>query len=210
MELLDTRVPSRFAVVNIYQTKKDHSNDLIANLKHSNEPFDLSHLHDLSIESNKINKTRDSLREKIDYFEDIRKTDLGLQIFVKGQKNPLPLSSMGDGFSSLLKLTFMNNFLDNGIIILEEPESSLHPGFLYLLCEAMISNSQESQFFISTHSIDFIKTILKVAEWSNQLSNVQIIRMHSQPDGLNLDLEMISGDCAKDEIENIGRDLRGI
>jgi hypothetical protein len=34
--------------------------------------------------------------------------------------------------------------------------------------------------------------------------------MHAQPDIQSLDLETISGICAKDEIENIGRDLRGI
>jgi len=210
MEFLDNRMSSRLAIVNIYNTKKDNLSVLIANLEHSNEPFDISRLHDLSIESNKINKTLENLRGKIPYFQDIRKTDFGLQIFVKGQNNPLPLSSMGDGFNSLLKLTFMNNFLNNGTIILEEPEISLHPGFLFILCEAMMSNSKESQFFISTHSIDFIKTILKVSEWSKQLDNIQIIRMHSQPDIQNLEIETISGICAKDEIENIGRDLRGI
>lgn len=210
MEFLDIRMPSRFVVVNIYATKEPESNLLVTNLEHSNEPFDLSHLHDLLVGCNRINLTVDNLREKITYFEDIRKTDSGLQIFIKGQKSPLPVSSMGDGFSSLLKLSFMNNILNSGTIILEEPERTLHPGFLFILCEAILNNSKDSQFFISTHSLDFIKALLKVFDWSNQLDDIQIIRMHSQPDVAEIDIETISGINAKNEIEDIGRDLRGI
>ena len=151
------------------------------------------------------------MREKIEYFQDIRKTDSGLQIFVKGQNNPLPLSSMGDGSNSLLKLTFMNNLLDNGTIILEEPESSLHPGFLFILCEAIMNNSKESQFFISTHSIDFIKTMLKVFEWNNQLDNIQIIK-DSILDQIfkTLKSKRFRGLAQKMRLRKFGLDLRGI
>ena len=117
---------------------------------------------------------------------------------------------MGEGFNSLLKLTFMNSLLEKGTIILEEPESSLHPGFLFILCEAILNNSKDTQFFISTHSIDFIKTLLKVAEWNNKLDDIQVVRMHLQLDTPNQDIEALSGKIAKEEIEEIGRDLRGI
>ena len=144
------------------------------------------------------------------YFEDIRKTDEGLQIFLKNQSTPLPISSMGDGFSSLLKLTFMNSLADEGVIILEEPEVSLHPGFIYILCEAILNNSKESQFFISTHSMDFIRALLKVVRWGGRIDDIQIIRMHTRLEIQSPDIEILNGDDAINEIEEIGRDLRGI
>ncbi|MDO8871246.1 MAG: AAA family ATPase [Methanoregula sp.] len=209
MELLGTRV-NRTKLVQVLNTSEKTHKNLITCLRNSNTPSEISYLHDLVIDNNKINETIENLREKIKYFQDVRKTDTGLQIFIRDQKNPLPISSMGDGFNSLLKLTMMNNLLDNGIIILEEPESSLHPGFLFILSEAILNNSKNSQFFISTHSLDFIKSLLKVAEWNNQLDELQIVRMHTRLDFQNQDIECLSGIEAKEELEEIGIDLRGI
>jgi len=200
----------RMKVIPIIQSSRGKEYQLIVNFEHSNIPAEISRLHDLVISNNKINQSIDRLKERIEYFEDIRKTDKGLQIFLKNQISPLPISSMGDGFSSLIKLTFMNSLVDGGIIILEEPEVSLHPGFIFILCEAILQNSGESQFFISTHSIDFIQALLKVAKWSDRLDDIQVIRMHSRMDTRTPDIEALTGEEAVVEIKEIGRDLRGI
>ncbi|MFA5614754.1 MAG: AAA family ATPase [Methanoculleus sp.] len=150
------------------------------------------------------------LKEKIAYFDDIQKTDKGLQVFLKNQDAPLPVSSMGDGFRSLLSLTFMNSLAGEGVIILEEPEVSLHPGFMYILCEAILKNSKESQFFISTHSMDFVRALLNVLKWEGQTDDIHIIRMFTGLATQSPDIEVLSGDDALNDIEEIGRDLRGI
>lgn len=209
-EMLNIRVPNSMRVIPVFGFSESIQNKIIVNLDHTVSLNELSELHDKIISDNKIDQTIQNLKEKIDYFQDIRKTDQGLQIFLKNQTKPLPISSMGDGFNALLKLTFMNNLLEKGIIVLEEPESSLHPGFLSILCEAILNNSQNCQFFISTHSIDFIQTLLKVADWTNKLDAIQIIRMHPRPDIQDSDIEIITGETAKEEMEEIGRDLRGI
>jgi predicted ATPase len=208
-ELLYRSPLSKMRVIKIIETSNNWKN-VIANLIQENYPTDLNNLHDLAISNNKIKRIIENLSNRVTYFQDIRKTDEGLQIFLNNQNNPLPISSMGDGFKSLLRLSFMNGLLDNGVIILEEPEVSLHPGFLFVLCEAILINLKELQFFISTHSIDFIRIILQIAEWNNLLDEIQIIRMHPQSDGQEIDIEVIEGIEAKDEIEEIGRDLRGI
>jgi len=151
-----------------------------------------------------------ALKEKIAYFDDIQKTDKGLQVFLKNQDASLPVSSMGDGFRSLLSLTFMNSLAGEGVIILEEPEVSLHPGFMYILCEAILKNSKESQFFISTHSMDFVRALLNVLKWEGQTDDIHIIRMFTGLATQSPDIEVLSGDDALNDIEEIGRDLRGI
>jgi predicted ATP-dependent endonuclease of OLD family len=209
-EMLSVRVPNSMRVIPVFGFSESIQNKIIVNLDHTVSLVELSGLHDQIVSNNKIDQTIQNLKDKIDYFQDIRKTDQGLQVFLKTQVKPLPISSMGDGFNALLKLTFMNDLLEKGIIILEEPESSLHPGFLFILCEAILNNSKDSQFFISTHSVDFIQTLLKVADWTNKLDTIQIIRMHPRPDIQDSDIETITGETAKEEIEEIGRDLRGI
>lgn len=203
-------VRGRTKLIPIFQSSKTKKFQTIINFEHSNLPLEINQLHDLVISNNKITKSLEKLKEKIVYFEDIRKTDEGLQIFLKNQSSPLPISSMGDGFSSLLKLTFMNSLADEGVIILEEPEVSLHPGFIYILCEAILNNSKGSQFFISTHSMDFIRALLKVVKWGGCIEDIQIIRMHTRLEIQSPDIEILNGDEAINEIEEIGRDLRGI
>ena len=203
-------VRGRTKLIPIFQSPKTKKFQTIINFEHSNLPLEINQLHDLVISNNKITKSLEKLKEKIVYFEDIRKTDEGLQIFLKNQSSPLPISSMGDGFSSLLKLTFMNSLADEGVIILEEPEVSLNPGFIYILCEAILNNSKGSQFFISTHSMDFIRALLKVVRWGGRIDDIQIIRMHTRLEIQSPDIEILNGDDAINEIEEIGRDLRGI
>lgn len=197
-------------LIPVFQSPEAKKYQTTINFEHSNLPLEINQLHDLVISNNKITQSLGRLKEKIAYFEDIRKTDRGLQIFLKGQSTPLPISSMGDGFSSLLKLTFMNSLAGGGTVILEEPEVSLHPGFIYILCEAILDSSKESQFFISSHSMDFVRALLKVAQWAGRTEDVQIIRMHPMLEVQSLDIEVLSGDEALSAIEEIGRDLRGI
>jgi len=210
-EMLTVRIPyNSIRIIPIIGSSESIQNKIVVNLDHTNSLTELSQLHDRIVSNNKIEQTIQNLKDKIDYFQDIRKTDQGLQVFLTNQTMPLPISSMGDGFNALLKLTFMNTLLEKGIIVLEEPESSLHPGFLSIFCEAILNNSQNCQFFISTHSIDFIQTLLKVGDWTNKLDAIQIIRMHSRSDIQESDIETITGETAKEEMEEIGRDLRGI
>ncbi len=200
----------RMNLIPVFQASKAEKFQPITNFEHSNPSRELDRLHDLAINSNRIVQSLGMLKEKIAYFEDIRKTNKGLQVFLKNQNTPLPVSSMGDGFRSLLSLTFMNSLAGEGVIILEEPEASLHPGFMYILCEAILNNSKESQFFISTHSMDFVRALLNVLKWEGQTGDIRIIRMFTGLATQSPDIEILSGDDALNEIEEIGRDLRGI
>jgi AAA15 family ATPase/GTPase len=117
---------------------------------------------------------------------------------------------MGDGFKSMLKIFYLSVLAKNGVITLEEPELSLHPGYIEMLADAIIFCSKETQFFISTHSNDLIQSLLEVADHNNCLDSIQIIKMHPRLDTHTIEAEEIPGAEALEDIETINIDLRGI
>jgi hypothetical protein len=73
---------------------------------------------------------------------------------------PVPLEHMGDGFKALVALVAT---LDPGdIVLLEEPELHMHPGYIRELLEYLVSFSMDThtQFFIVTHSRDVVGCLL--------------------------------------------------
>jgi len=167
-------------------------------------------LHDKVVRKNLISESHHRIISKIPYIEDIRKTDDGLFVSLRGQNRIIPLSSMGDGFKSMLKIFYLSVLAKNGVITLEEPELSLHPGYIEMLADAIIFCSSDTQFFISTHSNDLIQSLLEVADQNNCLDSVQIIKMHPRLDTHTIEAEEIPGAEALEDIETINIDLRGI
>ncbi len=120
----------------------------------------------------------------------------------------MPLSSMGDGFKTLLKLSFMAPLIKNGIVLFEEPETSMHPGYLNILAREIISSSEHSQIFISTHSLELVEHLLEKAEKSDKIESIKIIRLRRLSEGY-IEREICSGKDAAEEMEMIKTDLRG-
>lgn len=148
------------------------------------------------------------LKTRIPYFEDIREPERELHVLLENVEKPLPLSFMGDGFKALLKLSFMAPLIRNGVVLFEEPEVSMHPGYLDILAREIILNSDNSQFFITTHSMELLTRILEKADKSDKLESVKILRLRRLSDGY-IEREILSGKEAKEEIETIETDLRG-
>jgi len=156
----------------------------------------------------KLAEVLDTLKNRITYFEDIREVDDELVILLENLDVPLPLSSMGDGFKTLLKLSFMAPLIKNGIVLFEEPETSMHPGYLNILAREIISSSEYSQIFISTHSLELIEYLLEKAEKSDKIESIKILRLRRLSDGY-IEREICSGKDAAEEVEMIKTDLRG-
>ena len=72
----------------------------------------------------------DSLKKQIGYMQDLRTIGDGLYVFEEGLERPLPISFIGDGFRATLLTSFVSVLAESGTLILEEPEISLHPGFI--------------------------------------------------------------------------------
>jgi len=182
--------------------------NVVLNFQKSAVASNVGNLYDLAVSKGKIKNAIEILKERIPYVEDIRKIEQGMYVLVSHHNVPIPLSSMGDGFVTLLKLSFLIALAENGILILEEPEVSLHPYFMDIVAEEIVTNSKNVQFFISTHSLDMLTSLLEKAEEEDKLDDVNIICLHYREDTKKVYAEVLSGTDAKNEIDEIGTDLR--
>lgn len=170
--------------------------------------YDMSTLHKKLVKTRKIRTVLETLKNRIPYFEDIREVEGDYFVSLENLKESIPLSFMGDGFKALLKLSFMASLVKNGIVLFEEPETSMHPSYMDILAREIIINSSDAQFFISTHSSEFLERILEKAEKLGKLESIKILKLRRLPEGY-IEREYLSGKEAKEEIESIKTDLRG-
>jgi len=84
----------------------------------------------------------------------------------------------------------------------------MHPGYLDILADEILSNSENSQFFISTHSLEFIDYLLEKADKKNKLDNINIIRLHRLNNG-EIERQIRNGRESKQKMNDIQIDLRG-
>ncbi|MCA9374354.1 AAA family ATPase [Candidatus Peregrinibacteria bacterium] len=78
--------------------------------------------------------------------------------FIHNQEH-IPLTSMGEGVSSILGLITDLCIAENKIFIIEEPENDIHPRALKSLLNLIAEKSNSNQFFISTHSNIVMKNL---------------------------------------------------
>lgn len=160
--------------------------------------------------SSKFYEVLEKLKEKLNYIYDIREIDGSIKIVVRGigeEKTFIPFESMGDGFQSLLILNIIFEIFKSGIVLLEEPENSLHPGYMDILADIIISKSNMHQYFISTHSIELIDLLVKKAKKTNNLDKILILRLSRNNN--KVDREILLKDEILEELEEIKIDLRG-
>ncbi len=181
---------------------------LVADLSRTNSSAYVREIYDFAVEKGLIKEIVEFLKERIPYITDINRTAEDIYITFSENKRSLPLSSMGDGFISLLRLGFLVALTRGGVIVWEEPENYLHPKFLEILAEAIVSYAEDAQFFIGTHSLDLLNYVLEKAAESKKLKEINIIRLHYRGDTKTVEAEVMDGLSAKDEIDEIGTDLR--
>ncbi|WP_456396055.1 AAA family ATPase [Thermococcus sp.] len=165
-------------------------------------------IYDSLVKYGTVEKIKKFLLKRVQYLRGIDRTEDELYVSLKYNDKPLPLSSMGDGFITLLRLSLLVGLSQKGVILWEEPEISLHPKFLEILGEEIVSYSNTVQFFISTHSLDLLVSILEKAEEQDKLSKINVIRLHYREDTKSVHAEVLNGKEAKEEIDEIGTDLR--
>ncbi len=73
----------------------------------------------------------------------------------------------------------LHSLVDEGLIAIEEPETSMHPGYMTLYSKMLIDyirSGRYRQVVLTTHSIEFIDYIPEFARESNVLSDVSAIQ----------------------------------
>ena len=147
------------------------------------------------------------LRTLIPYFYDYRN---GMIIFkFDERKEIVPINVVGDGLLALLEL-FTPSIYGVAINLIEEPELHMHPGFMEKYTQELTKFAKEHniQYVMTTHSLEFLEYLLDNARQQDMLNEVSIIRLYRLPDG-EVDYEVLSGEEAYDELEDIKGDLRG-
>jgi AAA15 family ATPase/GTPase len=131
-----------------------------------------------------------------------------------GVDRDVPIDSMGDGFKALVGL-LCSFFAESngGIFLLEEPEVHMHPGYVRELVNYLvkISRTLNTQFFISTHSLDLIEDFLDVSNFSKEnkefvKSELKIVRFNNNEEFL---MEEYGFPEAVNNVQNLSLDLRG-
>jgi predicted ATP-dependent endonuclease of OLD family len=98
----------------------------------------------------KLNPTTD-----FDWSKSLKKFDLNLEF--EGQNFDVPISHKGTGFKRLLMVAYFEYLankksIKNQIFAIEEPETYLHPSAQQDLLNSIVRISEDSQFFLTTHS----------------------------------------------------------
>lgn len=127
-----------------------------------------------------------------------------------GERYTIPYEFMGDGFKSVVGLLWelKRHEGDSSVILLEEPENHMHPGYIQELVDFLIeiSINTDLQLFISTHNIDFISEFFnRTDDYSEYLKgNSQIIQIRNEF------ATVLPYDAAEENINELHLDLRGI
>lgn len=81
-----------------------------------------------------------------------------LSWYQKGEANPLDAQELSDGTLRLLWLvTLLHTVPDDGLVLIDEPEISMHPQWLQFLASLMRHMSLRTQILVATHSDQFIR-----------------------------------------------------
>lgn len=88
-------------------------------------------------------------------WKNLVKFDLGLKF--KSESHDIPISHKGTGFKRLLMVAYFEYLAQKqssrfNIFGIEEPETFLHPELQYDLLSSIVDLSDNSQFFVTTHS----------------------------------------------------------
>ncbi len=160
------------------------------------------------IESGEMLRLINFLKKKIDYFEDLREVNNTFLVSLKGLDRPIPLESMGDGFKANIGMLSGMALAQKGIVLIEEPEVRLHPGYMSLISKQILAGAttkNSTQFVISTHSIEFLDFLL-----SDCVDITQLVRLYRSDDTGESDYELLSGKEAVEETKELNADLRGV
>jgi len=119
----------------------------------------------------------------------------------------IPNEITGEGIQALLRLSLELASRPGGIVLLEEPEVHQHPGALRQSAKAIWAAIRRGvQVVISTHSLEFIDTLLSEVQTQEELDQMSVFRLLLK-EGCLSSSRIAGSDIAFSRTE-IGDDLR--
>ena len=128
-------------------------------------------------------------------------------IYLVYPRGAIPLSIAGEGAKLLVRRAFELAAMPGGVVLLEEPETHLHPAGQRLLARAIWTAVRRGvQIILTTHSLDLIDSLLADATDDAELRQLSVFRLRL--DGGVLRSTRISGPDAQLARSQIEDDLR--
>lgn len=156
-----------------------------------------------------LTRIEDDLRSHY-HIDNLYDFSLDNLVFEEGNNRyQLPYEFMGDGFKSIVGLLWELKTTDHDhVLLLEEPENHMHPGYINTLVGFLIEVSMEEniQLFITTHNIDFIESFINFEseKFENFLQDkFQIIQMQKYAS------QLFGISEARNQLKELHLDLRG-
>jgi energy-coupling factor transporter ATP-binding protein EcfA2 len=148
-----------------------------------------------------------TLKELVPEVEDIELLDLKRKsvVVLSTPSGSVPLSLAGDGIRNSMLLLFELGVPKDSLVLIEEPETALHPGAMALVAKAIALCAQNGpQVVLATHSLEFIDELILATEGE------QLLSVH----GLSLDakgmmkVSSLGPDRVRHARTTIGLDMR--
>lgn len=103
----------------------------------------------------------------------------GILLKLRGQRDPVPLGSMGDGMRRILTLTAAAAMAENGVLFVDEIDTGLYYTTLSSMWRSMIDTARRTslQIFATTHSWDCVRAFQEASIQSEDPSDGLLFRM---------------------------------
>lgn len=146
----------------------------------------------------------------VDHLEDFSFTHL---VFQEDSGSPydVPFEFMGEGFKVIIGILWelFDESNDGDVLLIEEPEQHMHPGYIEELTRTLINIVEEEQLqlFITTHNPDFLESFVS-KEVGNQYGEFleENFCLFQLTDPIHRSL---SYSDAKEDMQELNLDLRG-
>jgi len=108
----------------------------------------------------------------------------GILLKLKGEGNPIPLGSMGDGMRRVLAVAASLVSVENGILLVDEIDTGLYYGVLTDMWRLILETSvkRNAQVFATTHSWDCVKSFQEALSEVADDELGRLIRLDPQDD----------------------------
>lgn len=161
----------------------------------------------------KIDDIEEFLTEK-EIVDDLRSFDLDYLVFEDDQqgKYSVPYEFMGDGFKAIVGLlwTLLDSDSEHNIVLLEEPGSHMHPGYIRELVYFLVglARTEDIQLFVTTHNNDFISDFFgeNLTDEERAFLEEEFTLVQLQDDAA----DVMSYTEAEEQLTELHLDLRGL
>ena len=117
-------------------------------------------------------------------FTSSQSSNSGILIRLKGENEPIPLGSMGDGMRRIMAIAASLVSVENGTLLVDEIDTGLYYGTLTDMWRLVLETSlkQNAQVFATTHSWDCVKAFQQALDKFDNPDIGRLIRLEKEGD----------------------------